>query len=245
MRSKITAAILFGAVAALPATAMAQGTPSQGGSNPAVRTDDRTAGAPVPGANSFTEGQARSRIEDAGFTGVTDLQKDDQGIWRGRATRGGAATEVAFDFQGNIFAGGRAVTGAGAVQGDTSGSRDGTAANPPGTAVGRAVDGATGAAPRPDGTPGNPPGTAAGRAVDSTLGTNTTGANPGAGRPDGAAGNPPSTAAGRAVDRAQGQAPQPDGTPANPAGTAAGRAVDRALGTNATGANPSGGAPAR
>lgn len=246
MRSRITAAVLLGAVAALPVTAVAQNTQTQSGTNPAVRTDDRAASAPVPGANSFTEGQARSRIEDAGFTNVTDLQKDDQGIWRGRAMRAGASTDVAFDFQGNVFAGGRAVTGAGPVQGGTAASRDGTAANPPGTAVGRAVDGATGAATRPDGTPGNPPGTAAGRAVDGTLGTNTTGANPGAGRPDGAPGNPPSTAVGRAVDRAQGQMPQPDGTAANPPGTAAGRAADRALGTNSTGANPGGSsAPAR
>lgn len=234
MRYTITAAMLVGAVAALPMVSLAQGTQSQGGTSPAVRTDDRTAGAPVPGANSFTEGQARSRIEDAGFTGVTDLQKDDQGIWRGKATRGGAPADVAFDFQGNIFAGGRAVSGAGAVQG-------GSTANPPGTAVGRAVDGATGTATRPDGTPGNPPGTAAGRAVDRTVGTDTTGANPGASRPDGSGANPPSTAVGRAVDRAQGQTPQPDGTPGNPPGTATGRAVDRALGTNPTGGN----APAR
>lgn len=171
MHSRITAAMLFGAVAALPATAMAQGTQIQGVGSPAVRTDDRTAGAPVPG-------------------------------------------------EGNVFAGGRAITGAGAIQGDTASSRDET--------------------------PGDPPGTAAGRAVDSTLGTNASGANPGAGRTDGTAGNPPSTAAGRAVDRAQGQTPQPDGTPANPSGTAAGRTVDRALGTNATGANPAGSSvPAR
>ena len=46
------------------------------------------------GANSFTEGQARSRIEEAGFTGVSELRKDDQGIWRGRATRGGQQVGV-------------------------------------------------------------------------------------------------------------------------------------------------------
>ena len=61
----------------------------------------RTA-APVPGANSFTEGQARGRIEEAGFSSVSDLRKDDQGIWRGRAMRGGQSVSVALDYQGNV-----------------------------------------------------------------------------------------------------------------------------------------------
>lgn len=56
------------------------------------------------GANSFTEAQARTRLEEAGLTGVTDLKKDDQGIWRGRATRNGAAVSVGLDFRGNISA---------------------------------------------------------------------------------------------------------------------------------------------
>ncbi|MCO6416349.1 hypothetical protein JYK14_09235 [Siccirubricoccus sp. KC 17139] len=73
-------------------------------SQPAVRTDNgtRTADAPVPGANSFTEGQARSRIEAAGFSDVSELRKDDQGIWRGRAMRSGQQVGVALDYQGNV-----------------------------------------------------------------------------------------------------------------------------------------------
>lgn len=71
---------------------------------PAVTTDEgtRRAAAPVPGANSFTEGQARSRIEAAGFTDVTGLAKDDQGIWRGQAMHNGQRAPVALDFQGNV-----------------------------------------------------------------------------------------------------------------------------------------------
>ena len=45
--------------------------------------------APMAGANSFTENQAKDRIEKAGFTEVTGLRKDDQGIgapMRSRAT---------------------------------------------------------------------------------------------------------------------------------------------------------------
>ena len=62
----------------------------------------RTAGTPQPGANSFTEGQARSRIEAAGFSNVTDLTKDDQGIWRGRGMRNGQQVSVALDFTGAV-----------------------------------------------------------------------------------------------------------------------------------------------
>lgn len=61
--------------------------------------------APVAGSNSFTEGQARSRIEAAGFANVTELRKDDQGVWRGRAMRNGSAVAVGVDFQGNVVEG--------------------------------------------------------------------------------------------------------------------------------------------
>lgn len=67
-------------------------------------TEPRTAAAPVAGANSFTEGQARSRISDAGFGDVQGLRLDEQGIWRGRAMRNGQATGVALDYQGNVVA---------------------------------------------------------------------------------------------------------------------------------------------
>jgi hypothetical protein len=41
-------------------------------------------------------------MEEAGFTGVTDLRKDEQGIWRGRAQRNGQQVSVGLDYQGNI-----------------------------------------------------------------------------------------------------------------------------------------------
>ena len=78
--------------------------PSTEGGQSAVRVDEgtRTAATPQPGANSFTEGQARSRIEAAGFTNVSELEKDDQGIWRGRGMRDGRQVGVALDFTGNV-----------------------------------------------------------------------------------------------------------------------------------------------
>jgi hypothetical protein len=54
------------------------------------------------GANSFTEGQVRSRLEQAGFVNVTELRKDDQGIWRGKAMQNGRPVTVGFDFKGNV-----------------------------------------------------------------------------------------------------------------------------------------------
>ena len=77
---------------------------AKGPSNPAVRPQEgNIATAPVAGANSFTEGEAKSRIEARGFANVSELRKDDQGIWRGKAMRNGQNVDVALDFQGNVF----------------------------------------------------------------------------------------------------------------------------------------------
>jgi hypothetical protein len=54
------------------------------------------------GANSFTMEQARSRIEAAGYKNVSDLTKDEQGIWRGKGERDGQQVTVGLDFKGNI-----------------------------------------------------------------------------------------------------------------------------------------------
>ena len=61
-------------------------------------------GAPVAGANSFTEGQAKSRIESNGYANVSELRKDDQGVWRGKAMKDGKSVSVSLDFQGNVTA---------------------------------------------------------------------------------------------------------------------------------------------
>lgn len=57
---------------------------------------------PLPGANSFTESQAKSRIEDHGYTQVGELRKDDKSIWHARATKDGKPVEVQLDFKGNV-----------------------------------------------------------------------------------------------------------------------------------------------
>jgi hypothetical protein len=49
--------------------------------------------------------RCRRLRKDAGFSGVSKLTKDDQGIWRGQATKAGKTTAVALDYQGNVVAG--------------------------------------------------------------------------------------------------------------------------------------------
>lgn len=84
-------------------TALAQKPANPDANTPAVSTPSTTnPNAPVEGANSFTEGQARSRIESMGYTNVTNLTKDDKGVWRGRAMMKGKQVNVSLDFQGNV-----------------------------------------------------------------------------------------------------------------------------------------------
>jgi hypothetical protein len=86
-------------------TAAAQSTATSPSSTPpavATSTTPPPPGAPVAGANSFTEAQARKRIEDQGYANVTNLKKDEKSVWRGTATRGGSSVAVAVDFQGNV-----------------------------------------------------------------------------------------------------------------------------------------------
>ena len=56
--------------------------------NPAVDTTGaKPMAQPAKGANSFTEGQAKSRLASNGFTDISTLTKDADGVWRGRATK--------------------------------------------------------------------------------------------------------------------------------------------------------------
>ena len=58
--------------------------------------------APAAGANSFTEVQAKSRIEGAGYSNVFGLAKDKDGIWKGKASKEGRPVDVELDYQGNV-----------------------------------------------------------------------------------------------------------------------------------------------
>ncbi|EJZ18460.1 PepSY domain-containing protein (plasmid) [Rhizobium sp. Pop5] len=104
MNKFILAAALLGASAL---SAMAQTAPAttSDGKTPAIATPgSNNPTAPVEGANSFTEGQAKDRIEKAGYTDVKDLKKDDKGIWMASGMKDGKAVVIALDYQGNIVA---------------------------------------------------------------------------------------------------------------------------------------------
>ena len=75
---------------------------ASGDTNQAVATTSANATAPAKGANSFTMGEARSRIESSGFSNVGDLRKDDDGVWHGNAQKSGTGTMVWLDYKGNV-----------------------------------------------------------------------------------------------------------------------------------------------
>lgn len=102
MKYRIATAVA--AVLITSSAAFAQAPAAQPGpNNNAVNSPGQNnSNAPVEGRNSFTEGQAKSRIEAAGFTEVSGLQKDDAGVWRGKASKAGAVKDVSLDFQGNV-----------------------------------------------------------------------------------------------------------------------------------------------
>jgi hypothetical protein len=105
MRKSMISLLLL--AAAIPASAQTAQPPANRDANtPAVNAPNSppNPGAPVAGANSFTEGQAKSRIEEKGFKNVSDLKKDDAGVWRGKADQNGKAVTVSVDFQGNVVA---------------------------------------------------------------------------------------------------------------------------------------------
>ncbi len=80
---------------------------NNGAAQPAATTSDadrKTSAAPVAGSSSFTMREARRRIETGGFTQVTGLQKDRDGVWRGKAMRNGTAVGVFCDYKGNVGA---------------------------------------------------------------------------------------------------------------------------------------------
>jgi hypothetical protein len=62
------------------------------------------AGAPLSGANSFTEGQAKDRAMAHGLMSVGPLKKDDNGVWRGPAMKDGKQVTIAVDYKGNVVA---------------------------------------------------------------------------------------------------------------------------------------------
>ena len=98
----IGALLAFVAGGALAQTGTQPAPAQKGPQNSAINSSEKQVNAPVQGRNSFTEGEAKSRIEKAGFADVSSLTKDDNGIWRGKATKNGQSVDVSLDYQGNV-----------------------------------------------------------------------------------------------------------------------------------------------
>jgi hypothetical protein len=104
--SLVVPALALYAIAGIqPAFAQSSAPQNTSPNPPAVSTSNaeaKTTAAPVAGKNSFTEAEAKKRLESFGYTDVSVLHQDDQSIWRGTATKNGKSTPVALDYQGNV-----------------------------------------------------------------------------------------------------------------------------------------------
>ena len=73
--------------------------------NDAVNTDANKNSSDLAAAsNSFTEGQAKGHIENAGYTDVTNLAKTPDGLWTAKAKKDGKTMDVSVDFKGAVTA---------------------------------------------------------------------------------------------------------------------------------------------
>ena len=124
LASALALSMGFGPMA-LGSAAFAQSPPVGGpdakGNAPLKHMHTVNDGSAKPGANSFTEGQARQHIVNSGYSDVTGLTKGKDGVWRGMASHNGAQVNVAMDFKGNVTeASGGAGASAGAISSTTS-----------------------------------------------------------------------------------------------------------------------------
>ena len=65
-------------------------------------TNANLSAKPAKGANSFSQGEANSRLTANGFSGVSGLKKDSDGIWRGTAMQNGQSVNVWLDYTGAV-----------------------------------------------------------------------------------------------------------------------------------------------
>lgn len=93
-------------VAAVAATILSTAAYAQHGGdshNPAIKdAHARTTVLAAKGHNSFTQSQARGRIMKAGYSHVSGLAKNRNGVWQGKAMRGTHWVNVALDYKGNV-----------------------------------------------------------------------------------------------------------------------------------------------
>ncbi len=88
--------------AAVPAGNGDSQAAASGNNNQAVTTTDANAKQPANGANSFSRGEARRRIQSEGYSKVSNLRKDHNGVWRGKGMKDGQSVKVWLDYKGNV-----------------------------------------------------------------------------------------------------------------------------------------------
>jgi len=73
--------------------------------NPSVTSPDHARHEQLShGHNSFTQRQARARMQRAGYEQVSDLVLDHAGLWQAHAMWRGAPVQVALDYKGHVAA---------------------------------------------------------------------------------------------------------------------------------------------
>ncbi|CAN1722190.1 PepSY domain-containing protein [Hyphomicrobium sp. 1Nfss2.1] len=92
MKRALALSAVLTACLALPALAETPAT------NAAAPTEAGTAAQ----GNLFTEKQARAHLLHLGHADVSNLTKDENGIWHGTATKGGEQRSVAVDVKGAV-----------------------------------------------------------------------------------------------------------------------------------------------
>ncbi|MDT6942372.1 hypothetical protein RI570_20105 [Brucella pseudogrignonensis] len=100
---KISALIIASALVIAPALAGAQATKTPNTDVPGATNtpthDDKT---PDAGQNSITEAQATELFGKAGYTELTGLKLNDQGLWEASAMKDGKTVMLSLDAEGKI-----------------------------------------------------------------------------------------------------------------------------------------------
>lgn len=108
MKRFILATMISAATLGISSAGFAEGAMNSPKANtnpnmPAVVTDETPAAIqPAAGSNSFTEAQAKERLMQSGYSKISALKADSNGIWRGTARLKNTTQKVAVDYQGNI-----------------------------------------------------------------------------------------------------------------------------------------------
>jgi hypothetical protein len=92
--------IVVAAITSLTAGAALAQDAKQPTNPPTTRTQPAT--PTTPSSAAITETQAKARIEAQGFTNVSELKKDAQGMWNAKAMKDGKAVQLSLDARGQV-----------------------------------------------------------------------------------------------------------------------------------------------